>query len=55
MKRRLQRANKAGARAAIILGDNELARGMAAVKDLDSGEQKDVALDKLADILAPVA
>lgn len=54
MKRRLQRANKANARAAIIMGDNELAKGVAAVKDLDSGEQKEVALEKLADVLAPI-
>ena len=51
MKRRLQRANKVNARAAIILGDNELAKGMAAVKDLDKGEQKDVPLDRLAEAL----
>jgi histidyl-tRNA synthetase len=52
MKRRLQRANKANARAAVILGDNELAKGVVAVKDLDKGEQKEVALDKLAEALA---
>jgi histidyl-tRNA synthetase len=53
MKRRLQRANKANARAAVILGDNELAKGVAAVKDLDKGEQKEVTLDSLAEALAP--
>ncbi|MBL8664861.1 MAG: histidine--tRNA ligase [Candidatus Odyssella sp.] len=52
MKRRLQRANKAGARAAVILGDNELAKGVAAVKDLDKGEQKEVALAALAEALS---
>ncbi len=51
MKRRLQRANKANARAAVILGDNELAKGVAAVKDLDEGEQKEVALAALAEAL----
>jgi histidyl-tRNA synthetase len=51
MKRRMQRANKVNARAAIILGDDELARGVAQVKDLDSGEQREVALDKLGDVL----
>ena len=39
------------ARAAIILGDDELAKGVAQVKDLDSGEQREVALDKLGDVL----
>ena len=51
MKRRLQRANKLGARAAIIIGDDELARDMAQLKDFDSGEQREVALDKLAEAL----
>jgi histidyl-tRNA synthetase len=51
MKRRMQRANKVNARAAIIIGDDELAKGVAQVKDLDSGEQREVALDKLADAL----
>ena len=47
MKRRMQRANKLNARAAIIIGDDELAKGVAQLKDLDSGEQREVALDKL--------
>jgi histidyl-tRNA synthetase len=49
MKRRMQKADSSGARYAIILGDDELARGEAAVKDLQSGEQKSVALDRLAE------
>ena len=48
MKRRMQRANKLRARAAVIIGDDELARGVVQVKDLDSGAQREVALDKLA-------
>jgi len=52
MKRRMQRANKLNARAAIILGDDELARGVAQVKDLDSGVQTEVAFDALAKFLA---
>jgi len=51
MKRRMQRANRVNARAAVILGDDELAKGMAQVKDLDSGEQREVALDKLSEAL----
>ena len=47
MKRRLERANKIGARAAVILGEDELARGVAAVKDLTAGTQSEVALDGL--------
>jgi histidyl-tRNA synthetase len=51
MKRRMQRANKLNARAAIIIGDDELAKGVAQLKDLDSGAQREVALDKLAEAL----
>jgi histidyl-tRNA synthetase len=51
MKRRMQRANKLNARAAIIIGDDELAKGVAQVKDLDSGEQHEVALGKLVEAL----
>ena len=49
LKRRMERANRAGARAAVILGEDEVARGVAQVKDLDSGAQVEVALDALAD------
>ena len=48
MKRRMQKANASGARYAIIVGDDELARGEAAVKDLASGEQSSVAMTDLA-------
>jgi histidyl-tRNA synthetase len=51
MKRRMQRANKLNARAAIILGDDELAKSVVQLKDLDSGEQREVALDGLVEIL----
>ena len=49
MKRRMQKAAASGARHAIILGDDELARGEAAVKDLQSGEQRNVPLAELAE------
>lgn len=51
MKRRMQRANKLNARAAVILGDDELAKGVVQLKDLDSGEQREVPLDRLAEAL----
>ena len=47
MKRRMQRANKINARAVLIIGDDELARGVAQLKDLDTGDQKEVAFDAL--------
>jgi histidyl-tRNA synthetase len=51
MKKRMARADASGARFAIIVGDDELARGEAAVKDLASGEQKPVAFAGLAEAL----
>ena len=51
MKRRMQRANKVHARAALIIGDDELAKGVAQLKDLDSGEQREVPLNALVEAL----
>ena len=53
IKRRLQRADKIKARAAVILGDNELAREVAALRDLDSGEQTEIRLTDIEDALVP--
>ncbi|KAA9013687.1 histidine--tRNA ligase [Sphingobium limneticum] len=47
MKKRMQRANASGAAWAIILGDDELAKGEAAVRNLGTGEQQAVRLDAL--------
>lgn len=47
MKKRMKHANKVNARAAIILGDQELEQGVAQLKTLDDGEQKEVALSDL--------
>jgi histidyl-tRNA synthetase len=52
IKRRLARANKLHARAAIILGDDEIARGTATLRDFDTGEQSEVALAALPERLA---
>lgn len=49
MKKRMQKADASGAAYAVILGDDELARGEAAVKDLQTGEQRSVGLDGLAE------
>ncbi len=45
--KRMKRANKLGARAALILGDDEIAAGAVTLRDLDSGEQHQVALTEL--------
>jgi histidyl-tRNA synthetase len=47
MKQRMKRANTINARAAVILGDDELAQSSATVRDLDSGEQELVPLADL--------
>ena len=39
VKRRMERANRTGARAAVILGDDDIANGVAQVKDLATGTQ----------------
>ena len=52
MKKRMQRANASGARFAIIVGEDELARGEASVKNLENGEQRSVALSDLAAAVA---
>jgi histidyl-tRNA synthetase len=52
MGKRMKRANKVNARVAIILGEDELAKNVAAVRDLDSGEQREVPLATLIESLA---
>ncbi|MEY4501128.1 MAG: hypothetical protein RIS52_1018 [Pseudomonadota bacterium] len=47
MKKRMQKANDAGARFAVILGDDEIQRGEASLKNLKTGEQVSVALNAL--------
>jgi len=52
MKKRLSRANDAGATYALIIGDDELDRGEAQLKDLASGEQKSVSLDLIGEAIS---
>lgn len=46
--RRMKRADKLGARVAVLLGEDELARAVATVRDLDDGAQTEVALADLS-------
>jgi len=55
MKSRMKRADKVNAAATVIIGDNELAKGVAAVRDMDSGQQTDVSLADLERHLARYA
>lgn len=52
LSRRMRRANRLNARAAVILGPEETAKGAATLRDFDSGTQTEVPLDALADHLA---
>ncbi|MBR0553326.1 histidine--tRNA ligase [Stakelama marina] len=51
MKKRMAKADALGARYAVILGDDEIAKGEAGVKNLATGEQQPVAFDALAKAL----
>ena len=51
MKKRLSRANESGAAYALIIGDDELDRGEAQLKDLATGEQRAVSLDLIVEAI----
>jgi histidyl-tRNA synthetase len=51
LKKRMGRANASGATYALILGDTELESGQAQLKNLESGEQRAVSLDLIAEAL----
>ena len=51
LKRRMERANKQGARAALIIGETEAAKGVVQLRDLDAGTQEEVAFGALAERL----
>jgi histidyl-tRNA synthetase len=53
MKKRMSRANASGAKYALIIGDDELDRGEAQLKDLATGEQKSVSLDLIGEAIRP--
>ena len=52
LKRSMELANKLGARFTLIVGDNEIAAGRYALKNMASGEQKEVTRDEIAAVLA---
>ncbi len=52
IKKRMKRADKLGARAAVLMGEDELAQNAATVRDLESGKQELVPLDALSERLA---
>lgn len=54
MAKRLKKANKINAIAAVIMGSDEQAQGIVTVRNLDSGEQQSVSLADLANVLKPL-
>jgi histidyl-tRNA synthetase len=52
LKRGMELANKLGARYALIVGDNELAAGRFALKDMSTGEQESLTPDEITARLA---
>lgn len=51
MQKRMKRANKINAASAIIMGEDELKKGSVMLKDLDSGQQSEVKLANLVEVL----
>ncbi len=52
MKKRMKRANNVGAVAALMLGEDELAKQVVTVRDMKTGEQTEVALSSIEEHLA---
>jgi len=53
--KRMKRANKLNASHAVIIGETELEKGVATIRDLDTGSQVEVTLDKIGDHLGAEA
>jgi histidyl-tRNA synthetase len=52
VKRRLNRANKTNAVAALLVGEDELAKGVVTLRDMETGEQSESPLSSLEEHLA---
>ncbi|MCG8542808.1 MAG: histidine--tRNA ligase, partial [Alphaproteobacteria bacterium] len=51
--RRMKRANRIDAAVAVVIGEDELSRGSATVRNMESGDQEEVAFGSLTEYLAP--
>lgn len=51
LKKRLARANKANAKAVLILGSDELARGVATLRNMETGTQAEIKLSDIVETL----
>jgi histidyl-tRNA synthetase len=54
MKSQMKSANKSRAVVAVIIGDDELARGVATVRPMDGGEQSEYPLDAVVATVADI-
>ncbi|MEC8370397.1 MAG: histidine--tRNA ligase [Pseudomonadota bacterium] len=52
LNRRMKRANRLNAAAAVLIGEDELARGAAMLRDMDGGDQVEVPLSELTERLS---
>ena len=48
----MKRANRLNAAAAVLIGEDELARGAATLRDMDGGDQVEVPLSELTERLS---
>src|SRR5260370_15236101 len=55
LKRAMEIANKVGARYALIIGDNEIAAGRYALKNMATGEQQNLTKDEIAAVLTAIS
>jgi histidyl-tRNA synthetase len=51
LKAQLKLANSSGVPLAVIIGDDEVKSGMVMLRDMDKGEQENIPLDKVAEVL----
>ena len=51
LKSQMKRADRLGAASVLIVGENELKQGAAILRDMDTKEQEEVALESLVDEL----
>jgi histidyl-tRNA synthetase len=51
LKSRMKYANKVNAQAVLILGEDELQKGTAVLKELDNGNQQEIPLSQIKDAL----
>jgi len=54
MKSQMKSANKSGASVAVIIGDDELARGVATVRPMNGGEQSEIPLDHVVSTVVDI-